>query len=97
MKKKLTLGLFGFGCVGQGLHRVLTETHGLETEICRICIKHPDKARPLPADYFTTSSEELLDDPGIDVIVELIDDADKAWEIVQQSLRRGKAVVTANK
>ena len=97
MKKKLTLGLFGFGCVGQGLHRVLTETHGLETEIRRICIKHPDKARPLPADYFTTSSEELLDDPGIDVIVELIDDADKAWEIVQQSLRRGKAVVTANK
>lgn len=97
MKKKLTLGLFGFGCVGQGLYRVLTETHGLETEIRKICIKHPEKSRSLPANYFTTHGEELLNDPEIDVIVELIDDAEKAWEIVQLSLQQGKAVVTANK
>lgn len=97
MKKKLTLGLFGFGCVGQGLYRVLTETHGLETEIRKICIKHPEKSRSLPANYFTTRGEELLNDPEIDVIVELIDDAEKAWEIVQWSLQKGKAVVTANK
>lgn len=97
MKKKLTLGLFGFGCVGQGLYRVLTETHGLEAEIRKICIKHPEKLRSLPANYFTTRGEELLNDPEIDVIVELIDDAEKAWEIVQWSLQKGKAVVTANK
>jgi len=97
MKKKLTLGLFGFGCVGQGLYRVLGETHGLQTQIRKICIKHPEKTRSLPAEFFTTDARELLNDPSIDVIVELIDDADKAWEIVQQALKCGKAVVTANK
>lgn len=97
MKKKLNLGLFGFGCVGQGLYNVLHETLGLETEIRKICIKHPEKARTLPAELFTTSAEELLLDPEIDVIVELIDDADAAWEIVKTALRRGKHVVTANK
>lgn len=97
MKKKLTLGLFGFGCVGQGLYRVLSETHGLQTQIRKICIKHPEKSRSLPADFFTTDAQEVLNDPSIDVIVELIDNADQAWEIVQRALKSGKAVVTANK
>ncbi len=97
MKKKLTLGLFGFGCVGQGLYRVLNETQSLETEIKKICIKHPEKLRSLPTGRFTTSREELLNDPEIDVIVELIDDAETAYEIVEAAVRRGKAVVTANK
>ena len=97
MKKKLTLGLFGFGCVGQGLYRVLNETQGLDAEIKKICIKHPEKLRSLPAGRFTVSREELLSDPEIDVIVELIDDAETAFEIVEAAVRRGKAVVTANK
>jgi homoserine dehydrogenase len=97
MKKKLSLGLFGFGCVGQGLHRVLSETLGLQTEIRKICIRHPEKPRSLPLEYFTTDRELLLNDPDIDIIVELIDDADTAFEIVRDALKRGKAVVTANK
>ncbi len=97
MKQKLSLGLFGFGCVGQGLHRVLAETQGLQTEIRKICIRHPEKTRSLPSEYFTTDRELLLDDPDIDVIVELIDDAETAFEIVTEALKRGKAVVTANK
>jgi len=36
MKKKLKLGLFGFGCVGQGLYHVLHETHGVKAEIKKI-------------------------------------------------------------
>jgi homoserine dehydrogenase len=97
MKQKLSLGLVGFGCVGQGLHRVLAETQGLQTEIRKICIRHPEKARSLPSEYFTTDRELLLGDPDIDVIVELIDDAETAFEIVREALKRGKAVVTANK
>ncbi len=97
MSKKLKLGLFGFGCVGQGLHNVLHEARGLETEIRRICIKHPGKPRTLPLEYFTTDRASILDDPEIDVIVELIDDADAAWEIVCDAVRAGKHVVTANK
>lgn len=97
MSKTLNLGLFGFGCVGQGLYHVLHETHGLKARIKKICVKHPDKARTLPSEFFTFSKEEILADPDIDVIVELIDDADAAFEIVREALKRGKAVVTANK
>lgn len=96
-KENIRLGVFGFGCVGQGLHQVLEQTTGIRADIARICIKNPDKPRTLPAERFTTDPAELLDDPTIDVVVELIDDADAAFEIVSTALRRGKAVVSANK
>jgi homoserine dehydrogenase len=97
MRKKLTLGLFGFGCVGQGLYHVLEETHGLKAEIKKICVKNRDKKRPLKADLFTFQPEDVLNDPEIDVVVELIDDADVAFKIVKAALQNGKHVVTANK
>lgn len=97
MKKKLKLGLFGFGCVGQGLYHVLHETHGIKAEIKKICVKNKTKSRPIPEAFFTYQKEEILNDPEIDVVVELIDDADAAFEIVKTSLEHGKAVVTANK
>ena len=93
----MKIGLFGFGCVGQGLWKVLHETKGIRTEIKRICIKNPEKARPLPAHFFTTAASDILDDPEIDVVVELIDDAAAAFELVSAALERGKSVVTANK
>lgn len=97
MKKNLKIGLFGFGCVGQGLYHVLHETKGVKAEIRRICVKTKNKPRPLDEDLFTFSREEILNDPEIDIVVELIDDAAAAYEIVVESLKRGKAVVTANK
>jgi homoserine dehydrogenase len=97
MRKQLTIGLFGFGCVGQGLYDVLRHTRGLQAEIKRICVKHPDKKRSLPAEYFTYEAGELLRDSDINVIVELIDDADAAYYIVKEALLNGKAVVSANK
>jgi homoserine dehydrogenase len=97
MAKTLKLGLFGFGCVGQGLHRVLHETRGIKAEIKQICVKHPDKKRSLPDSFFTFDRESILHDPEIDVVVELIDDARAAFEIVKASLQNGKHVVTANK
>jgi homoserine dehydrogenase len=63
MRKKLKLGLFGFGCVGQGLYHVLHETKGIQAEIRKICVKHPEKARPLPGHFFTYQREEVLQDP----------------------------------
>lgn len=95
--KHLRLGLFGFGCVGQGLYHVLEETPGIKAEIKRICVKHRGKTRPLPADLFTFEANEILNDPDIDVVVELIDDAEAAFKIVKSALENGKAVVTANK
>jgi len=93
----LKLGIFGFGCVGQGLHNVLSQTKGINVTIEKICIKHPDKKRSLDAAYFTTDPAEILDNPEIDVVVELIDDSEAAYHIVKEALTKGKAVVSANK
>jgi len=95
--RHLRLGLFGFGCVGQGLYHVLDETPGIKAEIKKICVKHKNKPRPLSEDLFTFDAGDVLNDPEIDVVVELIDDADAAFEIVRTALQNGKAVVTANK
>jgi homoserine dehydrogenase len=95
--KQLVIGLFGFGVVGEGLYKVLQQTPSLNGEIRKVCIKHPDKKRAAPASLFTTDKNELLNDETINVIVEVIDDADAAFDIVTTALRNGKAVVSASK
>jgi len=95
--KKLTIGLFGFGTVGKGLYEVLQSTPTLQSSIKKICIKNMDKERGIAAGNFTNDAAVLLGDADINVIVELIDDADAAFEIVKTALQNGKAVVTANK
>lgn len=97
MKKNIKLGIFGFGVVGQGLYNVLHKTKGISAEIKKICIKHPEKKRPIDASFFTTNRSEIINDPEIDVVVELIDDVKAAFEIVSAALRNRKAVVSANK
>ncbi len=96
MIKKINIGLFGFGCVGQGLYDIFTQTD-FEAEIIKICVKNRDKERSIAMDYFTFDKHELLDNPDINTIVELIDDADAAFEIVKEAMQKGKNVVTANK
>ena len=95
--KQLSIGLFGFGVVGEGIYHVLNEIPSLHASIKKICIKHPDKKREAPAPLFTTAYDELLNDPDINLIVELIDDADEAYKIVTTALRNKKSVVSANK
>ncbi len=94
---QLTIGLFGFGVVGKGLYDVLHSTPTLQSSIKKICIKDPGKKRAIAAENFTTDASILLNDQSINVIVELIDDADAAFEIVKTALQNGKAVVSANK
>lgn len=96
-RKKLNIGLFGFGCVGFGLYEVLQKTPGLKANIKNICVKDKDKKREIGAGNFTFNKEDIFNDPEINVIVELIDDADAAYEIVTRALKSGKAVVSANK
>ncbi len=95
--KKLTIGLFGFGVVGEGLYKVLQQTPSLNASIKKVCIKHPGKQRNAPDTLFTTVKEDILNDAEINVVVEVIDDADAAFEIVSIALRGGKAVVSASK
>jgi homoserine dehydrogenase len=97
MHKQLSIGLFGFGVVGEGLYRVLQQTPSLKASIRKVCIKNPGKTRNAPASLFTTEKDELLFDDNINVIVEVIDDANAAFEIVSTALRNGKAVVSASK
>ncbi|MBC7758572.1 MAG: homoserine dehydrogenase, partial [Phormidesmis sp. FL-bin-119] len=96
MSKKLTIGLFGFGVVGQGLHDIIS-TKDLNIEIKKIVIKDSSKSRSLPEDLFTTDASEILDDSGINTVVELINDADAAFKITSTALKSGKNVVSANK
>ncbi len=96
MSKRLTIGLFGFGVVGQGLHDIIS-TKDLNIEIRKIAIKNPEKKRSLPEALFTTDANVILNDPGINTIIELINDADAAYEIVSKALKSGKNVVSANK
>lgn len=97
MSKKLTIGLFGYGCVGKGLYEVLQRTPSINATVQLICVKDKLKSRDLPSSYFTYNKFDILNNPDIDVVVELIDDADEAFELVKYALQNGKAVVTANK
>jgi homoserine dehydrogenase len=93
MSKKLTIG---FGVVGQGLYDII-KTKNLNIEIKKIAIKNPDKQRSLPAELFTTDRNEILDNPEINTVVELINDTEAAFEIVSRALSTGKSVVSASK
>lgn len=95
--QSLTIGLFGFGVVGEGLYKVLHQTPSLKATIKKICIKNPGKPRHAPPDLFTTDRDLLLNDPDINVIVEVIDDSVAAFHIVKTALLNGKHVVSASK
>ncbi|MFD2555806.1 homoserine dehydrogenase [Sphingobacterium tabacisoli] len=96
MSKKLTIGMFGFGVVGQGLYDII-KTKKLNLEIKKFVIKNAGKTRSLPAELFSTDANDILNDPEINTVVELIDDADAAFEITKKALSSGKNVVSANK
>ncbi|MBC7400365.1 MAG: homoserine dehydrogenase [Mucilaginibacter sp.] len=96
MSKKLNIGLFGFGVVGQGLHDII-RTKNLNIEIKKIAIKDATKKRSLPEHYFTTDKNELLNNPEINTIIELINDTEAAFDIVSTALKTGKNVVSASK
>lgn len=96
-EKHIKLGLFGFGCVGQGLYDVLTHSQGLKADIEKICVKDKNKKRKIDAKYFTYDKEDILGHKGLDVIVELIDNSQDAFQIVSRAMNNGVSVVTANK
>lgn len=95
--KKLVIGLFGFGVVGEGLYRILQKTESLNAQIKKVCIKNPDKKRNAPDSLFTTDKDEILNDPEINVIVEVINESQPAYEIVTTAFKNGKEVVSASK
>ena len=94
---KQIIGLFGFGVVGEGLYNVLEKSPTTNAIIKSICIKEPLKERSLPKELFCTDYNIILNDPEINLVVELISDADEAYKIVKTALLSGKSVVSGNK
>ncbi len=94
--KKLNIGLFGFGTVGRGLYDVLQRIGTKNVEIKRICVRDISKPRAVEAD-FTDKADDIFNDPDINFIVELIDDAEAAYTIVKRALQSRLPVVSGNK
>ncbi|PIU52360.1 MAG: homoserine dehydrogenase [Deltaproteobacteria bacterium CG07_land_8_20_14_0_80_60_11] len=104
--KSIKIGLIGFGTVGSGVVRLLTGQRellarrlGADLVLKKVADLDLDRPRPvvLPADLLTTRAEDILDDPEIDIVVELIGGAGAARDYVMGAIARGKHVVTANK
>lgn len=96
MSKNLTIGLFGFGTVGRGLFELLNVVKPTNVQIKTICVRRANCDRGVKAN-FTTSADEIFNDPDINFIVELIDDAEASYEIVSRAIKQQLPVVTGNK
>ncbi len=95
--RKQVIGLFGFGVVGEGLYHVLKKSRTTNAFIKKICVLHKDKKRPLQGGCFCFDPAEIINDPEINLVVELINDDKAAYSIVKEALKAGKSVVSGNK
>lgn len=98
-KQSIKIGLFGFGTVGQGVYKVLGQTKNAHAEIRRICVRDVNKPRKteVPKELLTADADEIFNDPDINLIVELVDNAEASYSIVTRALRQGIPVVSGNK
>ncbi len=103
--KPINVGLLGLGTVGGGTLTVLrrnaeeiTRRAGREIRVVRAAVRDLDKAKALAGDLpLTINPFDVVDDPEIDIVVELIGGLEPARELVLQAIANGKHVVTANK
>ncbi len=103
--KPIHVGLLGLGTVGGGTLTVLrrnaeeiTRRAGREIRVVRAAVRNLDKAKQLAGDLpLSTNPFDVVDDPDIDIVVELIGGLEPARELVMQAIHNGKHVVTANK
>lgn len=95
----IKIGLVGFGTVGQALYQVIGRARNSHASISRICVRSLSKPREVEVapELLTTSVDEIVSDPYINLVVEVIDDAEASFRIVADSLRNGKNVVSGNK
>lgn len=95
----IKVGLFGLGTVGEGIVNVIKKARNSNAEIKRICVNDITKPRNVEVDpsMITDNRYDILDDPEINLIVEVINDADAAYEIVSEAIKRGKPVVSGSK
>lgn len=104
--KRINVGLIGFGNVGVGVIKILRERRaslaqriGLEIDIKKVCDKDIISKRNISVDkqLLTKDVREVINDPHIDIVVELIGGIHPAKEYTVEALKKGKNIVTANK
>ena len=102
----INIGLAGLGNVGAGVFKnlqknrsLISQRIGAELCITKVAVRDLSRARDVevPAALLTTDWKELVDDPTIPVIVELIGGTSTAYDLVAAALRAKKIVVTGNK
>ena len=106
MKKEIKIGLLGYGTVGSGVAQIihghqqdLQYKLGVEVTIKKVLVQNIEKTREteLAPEVFTNSLDEVLSDPSIDLIIEVMGGTTEAKDAIEQSLYAGKGVITANK
>jgi homoserine dehydrogenase len=106
MISRVGVGIIGFGTVGTGVAKILIENAaligrrvGVPIEIVRIADLDVtrDRGLTLPPGLLTTDAKQILADPAIDIVVELIGGCDVAKRIILEAIAAGKHVATANK
>ncbi len=104
--RTINVGLIGLGTVGSGVVEILTRhgeqfrsRAGVDLVLVKCADRSSERAEALgiEPERFTTEIAEVIDDPAIDIVVELIGGTGVAREVVLGALRAGKSVVTANK
>ncbi|MFP6873164.1 MAG: homoserine dehydrogenase [Verrucomicrobiales bacterium] len=104
--KQLRIGLAGLGNIGSGVYKnllrnrdILRERTGVHLQVTKVAVRDPNRKRDVEVapEIITTDWRELISDPEIDVIVELIGGDDEAFALITAALKAGKAVVTGNK
>lgn len=106
MKPRIGVGIIGFGTVGTGVAKVLLDNAalirrrvGVPIELIRIADLDVtrDRGLALPPGVLTTDAKQVLNDPAIDIVIELIGGYDTAKRVILEAIAAGKHVVTANK
>lgn len=98
MKKIVKVGLIGLGTVGSGVYKTLKEFDGIE--IVKIAVRDINKNRDienLDKSLLTDNPYEIVNNPDIDIVTELIGGINPAFDLISTSLKNGKHIVTANK
>ncbi|HXF92978.1 MAG TPA: homoserine dehydrogenase [Nitrospiraceae bacterium] len=106
MRSRIGVGLIGFGTVGTGVVKILMghaalirRRVGVPIELVRVADLDitRDRGVALPDGVLTTDAKRVIDDPAVDIVIELIGGSDAAKRVILDAMAKGKAVVTANK
>lgn len=94
---KTVIGLFGLGTVGTGVVTLLRDNPQFEIRAIAVRDKNKPRETDLSSFELTENPFRLVDDPQIDLIVEVAGGTDPAYEVIRRAIRHGKHIVTANK